>query len=151
MIIVELLDHPQHVQAVIGHMRATWPKVEVEVEGDLAAAEVRLCGARERNVLPVALLALSEGRLAGFISLIHLEVPTTPGHSHWIDALFVVPEHRGAGLGSQLIQAGLRKAVSLGLDSLCAYTDRIGLYRRNGFKPLAPAGGATTIVMQKYL
>lgn len=70
----------------------------------------------------------------------HMEDETGPGE-YYIDSLAVLPEFRGLGIGSQLIQAQLEKGRASGLKVATLLVDpnnppAIGLYIRNGFKDM---------------
>ncbi len=52
----------------------------------------------------------------------------------WLCDVFVLPEHRGAGTGSALVQAALDRAAADGVRRvLLATADAHELYRRHGF------------------
>ncbi|KAE9376254.1 hypothetical protein N431DRAFT_435666 [Stipitochalara longipes BDJ] len=52
-----------------------------------------------------------------------------------LDLLMVGPEHQRKGVGTALLQSGIREAEKLGLDIFCyASTMAVGLYKRLGFR-----------------
>jgi len=62
------------------------------------------------------------------------------GLSAWLEELFVVPEHRGSGLGRQLLQAacahaGERGCAAVDLEVEEAHPRAARLYQRAGFAP----------------
>lgn len=62
------------------------------------------------------------------------------GLSAWLEELFVLPEHRGAGLGHQLLQAACAHAAERGcaavdLEVEEAHSRAARLYERAGFAP----------------
>lgn len=62
------------------------------------------------------------------------------GLSAWLEELFVLPEHRGAGLGRQLLQAACAHAAERGcaavdLEVEEAHPRAARLYERAGFAP----------------
>lgn len=63
------------------------------------------------------------------------------GHSGWLEELYVTPEHRTGGVGTQLLEAVLAEATAAGCAALDLEIDsgheRVGsLYRRHGFTDL---------------
>jgi GNAT superfamily N-acetyltransferase len=127
--IVELLDHPEFISTVIGWIRQEWP----DSRGD-DAIEERLCGSRQRGMLPMALVAISGNEPIGFVSLTLYEKGIEQGRPHWIDALYVEPPHRGQGLAQRLLGATEEKAATLEITELFALTEIPGVYHKCGWR-----------------
>jgi GNAT superfamily N-acetyltransferase len=127
--IVELLDHPEFIPAVIGWIRQEWPDSR-----DDDAIEERLCGSRHGGTLPVALVAISDNEPIGFVSLTLYEKGIEQGRPHWIDALYVEPLRRGQGLAQRLLRAVEEKAAPLRITELFALTEIPGLYHKCGWR-----------------
>lgn len=90
--------------------------------------------------LPLAFVAFIEGQPAGTVSLLPEDMEggslsrsiqiMTP----WLADLFVIPEYRGRGIGSALIERIEAEAKSLGFDIIYLYTeDCINLYDSLGW------------------
>lgn len=63
------------------------------------------------------------------------------GRSCWLEELYVLPEHRGHGIGRLLLRAAMRRARSLGCQAMDLEVDRgqarsQNLYEREGFRSL---------------
>ena len=145
--IVDLLDHPQFIPAVIGWIRQEWPDSR-----DDGATEERLCGSRRPATLPVALVAISYNEPIGFVSLTLYEKGIEQGRPHWIDALYVDPPHRGQGLAQRLLGATEEKAATLGITELFALTEIPGVYHKCGrrsVEEIATAEGRDYIVNKR--
>lgn len=62
------------------------------------------------------------------------------GRSAWLEELYVLPEHRGAGIGERLLHAAIEHARAAGAAAIDLEVDADhqraeGLYARNGFMP----------------
>jgi GNAT superfamily N-acetyltransferase len=63
------------------------------------------------------------------------------GRSAWLDELYVLPERRGAGIGTALLREAVRHAAATGCAAVDLEVDRDhrraeALYAREGFSPL---------------
>jgi len=79
------------------------------------------------------------GEAVGMVWLCVLDRIPSPGrwsrHAGLLQSLYVVPEHRGQGIGAQLVEAVLDEARRRDLDYVMVHpTERsVPLYRRAGF------------------
>lgn len=105
-----------------------WRKA-VAATHEFLTAEDRLAIDHEvREFLPAAALWLAlddEQRVIGFMGL-------TGDH---MDALFIDPEHRGAGVGRALVQHALAMHGALTTDVNEQNEQAVGFYQRLGFVP----------------
>lgn len=118
-----LADHPHF----ISDLQA--PHLD-EVEGSrIPNPESRL----HRYRLPLAFLALEGERLVGWAGLT-VQLTGEPGRRPELDALYVVPDRRGCGLGAALARRAIRKAAGLGHPQIVvrpsagqeAFVERLG-------------------------
>ena len=126
--IVDLLDSPEFIPAVVRWIRQEWPDSRED-----SAIEERLCGTRQRGTLPLALVAVRGSTPIGFVSLTLYEKGIEQGRPHWIDALYIEPAYRGHGIARQLLHAAEEKSIVLGLTELFALTEIPGLYHKCGW------------------
>lgn len=73
----------------------------------------------------------ADGRQAGFARAV-----TDRARFAWLADVFVLPEHRGRGLGVWLVQAALEHPWLSGLRVVLGTADAHGLYERFGFRPV---------------
>lgn len=93
----------------------------------------------QRTTFPTTLVAVEGGRLQGSASLIARDLPEEdlPGFgavTPWLASVLVLPEYRGRGLGSALVEAVVAHARGLGVPRLYLFTEgQEGFYRRSGW------------------
>jgi GNAT superfamily N-acetyltransferase len=75
-----------------------------------------------------------EGEQAGFARVV-----TDRARFAWLADVFVLPAHRGRGLGVWLVEAVLAHRELAGLSFVLATADAHGLYERFGFRPVEGA------------
>jgi len=89
----------------------------------------------------VCKIAVLDGELVGMASLAVFDRVPNPGdlrrRSGDVQSVFVVPEHRGRGIGRQLMQAICETADNLGIRSLTVHSSEqaLPLYQLVGFTP----------------
>lgn len=78
-------------------------------------------GGRRRG-LPTTLLWMEQGMPIGTVSLELDELGISPELSPWMASLYVLPAHRGRGLGRALVRLALEEARAFGVEMLHLYT-----------------------------
>ncbi|HEY3488927.1 MAG TPA: GNAT family N-acetyltransferase [Candidatus Deferrimicrobiaceae bacterium] len=79
------------------------------------------------------------GTVAGMVSLLFTVSTSEGAPAAWLEDMFVAPEHRGAGVGQELLEAALLFAGAAGMARVTLLTDRSNtraqrFYARNGFR-----------------
>jgi len=92
----------------------------------------RLGEASDRNAVPLSLVALLAGNPVGTVNLIENDNAERPDLTPWLAALLVVPEHRGQGVGSNLVRALVKEAARLGVRQLYLGADIPDYYAKLG-------------------
>lgn len=96
---------------------------------------------REMSALPevyLNLVAVVDGEVAGFISLIFYRTLFHKGGTALINELVVKKERRGLGIGQRLVEAAKEAALARGMDELEVGTEQSNVsaqafYRKCGF------------------
>jgi ribosomal protein S18 acetylase RimI-like enzyme len=88
--------------------------------------------------LGTVLLAAEEQSLVGYLTLVYVFSLEHRGMTAEIDELFVVPNHRASGLGSQLLLAAERASARLRCTNISLRVARanpraLGFYLRHGY------------------
>jgi GNAT superfamily N-acetyltransferase len=142
MLITTLADRPDLVFTVARWLwEGSFRKRGLPMSWSLSALDAHL-GA---GTIPATLIVLERGEPLGALGLVaHMPGDAfRPEHSPWITHVYVVPEARGRGLGSQLIRAGERYARALGHPRVYAQVDRgADWFMEQGWSPLRVTEGS---------
>ena len=104
-----LADHPEAIPTLAQWFQAQWPayyagRAPADIAQDFRAEA-------NRNGLPVRLVAFAAGALAGTITLRAQALHALPEYRPGLGGLFVLERHRGQGVGTELVKAGLSVAA----------------------------------------
>ena len=125
-----LCDCPEHIGTVARWIHEEWwsdkPGHTVETMAS------RLGEASDRNAVPLSLVALLDDNPVGTVNLVANDNEERPALAPWLAALLVVPEHRGQGVGSNLVRALLKEAARLGVRQLYLGADIPDYYAKLG-------------------
>lgn len=106
----------------------------------------------QTEAIPLTIIALVEGKLAGSASLIEHDLDSRPELSPWLANVYVAPPFRRHGLGTLLIERIQRAAARLGVKTLYLFTEnQAPFYARLGWRTLSQEqshGAAITIMIR---
>ena len=130
-----LADHPQHVVTVAKWIMDEWGH---ESPGTtLESLKERFRSHLNRNAVPLTLLAMDEDRPLGTASLVVYDMKDHQELSPWLAAVYVLPEHRGKGIGSKLVKSIELLSANLEVEKLYLFTpDREAFYAHMGWNVL---------------
>ena len=92
----------------------------------------RLGQAAHPGRVPLCLVALHEGQLAGVVNLVDNDDDDHPEWRPWLAGMVVAEPFRGRGVGSALVRGLLAQAWALGFERVYFGTDGPGFYTRLG-------------------
>lgn len=92
----------------------------------------RLGQAARTDRMPLCLLALHEGELAGAVNLVDNDDEDHADWHPWLAGMVVAERFRGRGVGSCLVLGLLKEAWKLGFERVHFGTDSPGFYLRLG-------------------
>jgi GNAT superfamily N-acetyltransferase len=104
--------------------------------------------------LPVSLVALQDGQLAGMVSLKFHDMDTRPDLDPWLGGLLVLPEWRNRGVGTMLVHRATEEARKLNISPLYLWTPSAErLYRKLGWQVIERTNyfGKEAVVMSMDL
>ena len=116
--VVSSTSAPHHLKQLREWFVAEWGKVDP------------FEGTEDDFPVPSPILVTDGHKLLGGLAFSTYPKPGLEETGLWINALLVAPEHRGVGMGSQLVQAAEAEAVSIGARELFVYTEVPELYRK---------------------
>jgi GNAT superfamily N-acetyltransferase len=128
--IVLLAHHPSAAPEVAGWLFREWG---YRNPGSTLERSIQRFWLRSNvDRLPIALLAIDEGKPVGTASLVEVEYPEDePGP--WVSGVYVLPQHRGKGIAAALMRRLEGEAVRLGARRLLLGAATPKLYRRLGY------------------
>lgn len=129
MKIEPLGEHPDLVT-----LTCEWHLAEFDPEGDMDFWLRARTEEARHDGLPCAWVAFADGEPVGSVSLVECNMDTRKDLTPWLAALFVLPEHRGRGIGAALVERCEREAALTGAIRLYLYTERAAnYYKRLGW------------------
>jgi GNAT superfamily N-acetyltransferase len=88
----------------------------------------------ERGTIPTTFMAWEGSQPVGIASLVANDLEELSEWIPWLASVFVLPERRGRGIGSLLVERVAAEATSLGYPRLYLFTpDKMSFYQRLGW------------------
>jgi len=126
-----LFRHAHLTQAVARLIHEEfWKDVKNGMSVDDLVAHLR--NTNDPGRVPLCLIALADGELAGTVNLIDNDDRKRTHLHPWLAAMVVVGERRGQGIGTKLVRALLAEATRLGFENVFFGTDGPAFYARLG-------------------
>jgi len=127
-----LYEYPAHLQTVARWIHEEWWSDKPGHSVESMATRLREASGRDR--IPLSLVALLEGCPVGTVNLVVNDNEQRDDLTPWLAALYVLPEHRGKGVGSKLVRSLTSEASRLGIREMYLGTDIPQYYRKLGAK-----------------
>lgn len=115
-----LTDRPDLIPLLATWFHHEWGRRNPDLTVDKIARnlEDRL----HRNRLPLTFVAFLSTQPVGTASLKIREMEIYPQYLHWLGAVYVLPEHRHQGVGTQIVEHAISEAERLDVRELYLYT-----------------------------
>lgn len=149
---VYLADRPELIPILANWFYKEW----VNNFPDLTQATIegKLRERLNRDRVPLVLVLLRDDTPIASASLKLQEMETHPQYLHWLGSVYVLPEFRGEGIGTHLVQYSIEKAKQIEVEILYLYTrKRRHFYTRMGWQPIERPlyHGRRVVIMKKIL
>jgi GNAT superfamily N-acetyltransferase len=115
-----LADQPQLLPILAGWFYKEWG--HHNPESTLASVEHELLGYLNTDRIPLTVARLRGGKPIASASLKIQEMATHPQYLHWLGGVYVHPQYREQGIGSQLVEYSAGLAQELNVSDLYLYT-----------------------------
>jgi RimJ/RimL family protein N-acetyltransferase len=115
-----LADHPDTIPTLASWFRSQWP--DYYADWSQAEMEEDFLSDVSRDRLPSRLVAFESNELVGTIVLREHGTETLPELQPELGGLYVVASHRGHGIATELVRAGMKLALDQGYETVFATT-----------------------------
>jgi len=128
---------------------------ELTQAASVQSVEGRLQEYLNSDKIPLIIIAVDSGELAGAVQLKFREMTIYPDKEHWIGGVYVGEKYRGRKLATTLVDRAIVLAQEMGVKELYLQTKKMngGLYRKLGWKVIDKVvyRGTEVVVMVKKL
>jgi predicted N-acetyltransferase YhbS len=146
MYIDYLADHMEAVPLLADWHHHEWKESTLES----TAAELRSHTGRRQ--IPTTLVAIEEERVVGSTSLLVADLVGWENLTPWVASVYVAPDCRGRGIGTELIARAVEEARLLGILEVYLFTaSKETYYSRLGWRRMASAQyrGKDIVIMRR--
>ena len=132
-----LIEHPEYIPQLAQSLFEQWDSILGE--GNPGARIKKLQAHMNRNKLPVAWVAHTNGQLLGTAALRVHDLGGREDLTPWLGRVFVGADFRRQGIGTALCATVEEEARSRGIQALYLFTlDKQAWYSRLGWRVLGP-------------
>lgn len=117
MVIKPLADYSQFIPELAQLHYDAWQGA------DIATRQIVLARFNRRDALPLAFIAVDDGRLCGSAFLMAADLSIYTEATPWLAGVYVKSEYRGQKVATRLIERVMVEAIALGFKELFLYTD----------------------------
>ena len=133
--IEHLGEHRSAIPEIVGWLHTEWGHLMPDVSLSKLASIYK--NRLTPHQIPETFVALLDDEIVGTASIVDHDMSIRMDLSPWLAAVYVEAECRGAGVGSQLVQALMDEVAFLGLKRFYLFTpNRASFYARLGWQKL---------------
>jgi predicted N-acetyltransferase YhbS len=149
---IYLADRPDLIPVLASWFFEEWGRRNTNLSQEII--EDKLQGRLNRDRAPLVLIRILNDRPIASASIKIQEMETHPQYLHWLGSVYVLPEFRGQGIGSELVRRTIDEARRLDVDELYLYTrDNENFYSKLGWHAVEDTTyhSRRAIIMKKIL
>ncbi len=129
-----IAEHLDLVATVAGWHFREWG--HLDPGGTLESWTAGLAERTHSDRVPTTFVGFSDDTPVGSACLVEHDMDSRRDLTPWLAGLFVLPQHRGSGLGSALVAHATQRAREFGVSKLFLYTHGSeSLYSHLGWRP----------------
>lgn len=126
-------EHRAAIPEIVSWLHTQWgylmPDVSPEKLAEIFENRLTL------HQIPETFVARCDGEVVGTASLVNHDMSTRIDLTPWLASVYIKAEHRGQGIGSQMVQAVMNEAKILGIEKFYLFTpNRTAFYARLGWQ-----------------
>jgi len=132
MRLISSLDAPEFIRSAATWLYNEWGR---RVPGrSIETAEVALKQETDSAGLPVTLIAVDDSAPVGVARLVENDLPAREDLGPWLASVYVPPEKRRCGIGTELCAGIVEQARKLGFKKIFLFTpDKSQFYHERGW------------------
>ena len=135
MQILDLRDEPQQIPTLAEWHHQQW--ASLNPNGSLEKRILKMQDYLSDELVPSTFIAKTT-ELLGSAAIVENDMETKPDLTPWLASVFVAPEYRRQGVGSQLVKHAMQKAKQAGIEAMYLFTpDQVNFYQKLGWEVIA--------------
>jgi N-acetylglutamate synthase-like GNAT family acetyltransferase len=132
MQILDLREEPQHIHILAEWHHHQWSSLNPD--GSLEKRIAKMQDYLSDDFVPSTLIAKTD-KLLGSAAIVENDMDTKPELTPWLASVFVAPQYRNQGIGSQLVKQLMDEAKQAGIETIYLFTpDQVNFYQKLGWE-----------------
>jgi N-acetylglutamate synthase-like GNAT family acetyltransferase len=132
MQIINLREAPEHIPSLAAWHHQQWSSLNPG--GSLKKRIATMQRYLSDDFVPSTLIAKTT-ELLGSAAIVENDMDTKPELTPWLASVFVAPQYRNQGIGSQLVKQLMDEAKQAGIETIYLFTpDQVNFYQKLGWE-----------------
>lgn len=132
MQILNLREAPEHIPTLAAWHHQQWSSLNPD--GSLEKRIATMQSYLSDDFVPSTLIAKTS-ELLGSAAIVKNDMDTKPELTPWLASVFVAPQYRNQGIGSQLVKQLMQQAKQAGIEAIYLFTpDQVHFYQKLGWE-----------------